>query len=104
MLSCQIRESIVGMIDVVEIGSVLHPATKLVVYSPTAKREICAGSGGNYQLRKNIQKYPLVVILYHYISSLRISINVTYRKFSINFGVQIVSIKGLKSVKNREMP
>jgi len=47
------------MIDVVEIGSVLHPATKLVVYSPIAKREICAGSGGNYQLRKNILKISI---------------------------------------------
>lgn len=52
MLSCQIRESVVGMIDVVEIGSVLHPATKLVVYSPTAKREICAGSGATTTLEK----------------------------------------------------
>jgi len=33
------------MIDVVEIGGVLPPTTKLVVYSPIAKREICAGSG-----------------------------------------------------------
>ena len=46
MLSCQIRESIVGMIDVVEFGGVLPPpTTKLVVYSPIAAREICAGSG-----------------------------------------------------------
>jgi len=52
ILSCQIRESIVGMIDVVEIGSVLHPATKLVVYSPIAKREICAGSGATTSSEK----------------------------------------------------
>jgi len=32
------------MIDVVELGGVLPPTTKPVVYSPIAKREICAGS------------------------------------------------------------